>query len=370
MNYLKTDQEYVDRYDRITVERCRWSESSITPEIVKKYDKEKRNEEGLARASAAFNNLYVWFMAGERYSKKDEVIARWKAEDEGHDRFYENARGPEDIKCLACGRDLFVINKNLETSLDKPDRVLFMFECTSGHLPRRAFYDNREEWKYIKPLCSKCKYPIDRVDEDTDKMWKSTSTCLACGNVEVCEFEKAATKKEIPDLNYQKDRERFCSDKEGMKYVDWMRTAHELTAILDKQKEKENNKELYDAIAKVKRLKIIELEQLINPVLEEASYVRLNFKNPEITGNVIVSFTVHDVKQGREDRESCQDLQKLLNRMLADTNWRLMSDGVVYRLGMIEGRFKAYEKEEDLLKIFSKKRLLTDQELSRHQKFS
>ena len=36
---------------------------------------------------------------------------------------------------------------------------------------------------------------------------------------------------------------------------------------------------------------------------------------------------------------------------LMSTNWRLMSDGVAYRLGILTGRLRGYEREEDLLKL-------------------
>lgn len=339
----------------MNVERCRWAERAITPTDIKKHDKGNRNEEGLTRASKAFNELQLWFVVGEMYSKKEETISRWMRDDEAHDRYFEDAKAPTGIKCLACSRDMFVTHKHLETSLDEPDRVLFMYDCTLDHVPRRAFYDNGEEWKFDAPLCPKCSTALERKDEDSDTMWKSTSTCPNCGHVEVSEIERAVAKEEVPDPEYQKDCERFCSEKEGMKYVEWMRTAKELTAILDKKKEKENNKDLYDAVAKIKRLKIIELEQLIQPILEEANYTKLHFKDPEVARDVVVPFVVHDTKQGREDRASCQDLQKLLKKTLEVTNWRLMSDGVSYRLGMLEGRFRAYEKEEDLVKLVSNK---------------
>lgn len=47
---------------------------------------------------------------------------------------------------------------------------------------------------------------------------------------------------------------------------------------------------------------------------------------------------------------------KLIKTALSDTNWRLMSDGVSYRLGMLEGRLRAYEREEDLLKLVEKQK--------------
>lgn len=352
--HLKPHQHYVDRYDRVTVERCRWAEKTITADFVKKHMDEGKTEAELVRAAVAFNELHLYFMMGEMYSKKEATISKWMKEDEDHDRFFENAREPKDIKCWTCSRDMFVTHKHLETNLDKPDRVLFMYDCTLGHMPRRAFYDNGEEWAYEKPRCAKCRGEVERVDNDTEEAWKSTSTCLRCGHIETSEITKTV-EKEAEDPDYGKDRARFCSEKDGQKYVDWMRTARELTEVLQKQEEKENNKELYDEVAKIKRLKIIELEQLLVPILETADYTKLHFKDPEISRDVTVAFTVHDIRQGREDRTSCHDLQKIIKKSLEDTNWRLMTDGVHYRLGMLEGRFRAYEKEEDLVKLIEKK---------------
>ena len=36
---------------------------------------------------------------------------------------------------------------------------------------------------------------------------------------------------------------------------------------------------------------------------------------------------------------------------LEEINWRLMREGINYRLGILTDRFKAYEREEDLIKI-------------------
>lgn len=40
--------------------------------------------------------------------------------------------------------------------------------------------------------------------------------------------------------------------------------------------------------------------------------------------------------------------------MKADTNWRLMTDGISYRTGILTGRLRAYETEEDLLRLVKK----------------
>jgi len=351
--FLKRKQEYIDRYDKITVEECRLAEMTITPDFIAKHKKDRIDESELIRIATAANNLHVWFIAGEMYSKREETINRWMKEDEDRDYLFENAKPPIGIKCLICNNEMSVSDKHLETLLEEPDRVFFIYECPLRHLPRRAFYDDGEEWKYKKPRCIKCDTELEIVDSDIDEMWKSTSTCPKCGHIEVNEIKR---KTEEPiDPNFEKDRARFCSEKNCIEYITWTNRIHELDALLKKQKERDNNKELYDEVAKTKRLKIIELEQLLIPVLEKENYIKLHFGEPEIKKDVIVPFTVHDAQKGREEKISCFNLQKLIKNTLSDTNWRLMSDGVSYRLGMLEGRFRAYEKEEDLVKLIKNK---------------
>lgn len=75
------------------------------------------------------------------------------------------------------------------------------------------------------------------------------------------------------------------------------------------------------------------------------------FKTPEITKDVIVTFVVYEHRPDREDRASTYALEKLLRKTLRPTNWRLMTDGTSYRLGMLEGRLRGYEREEDLANL-------------------
>ena len=49
------------------------------------------------------------------------------------------------------------------------------------------------------------------------------------------------------------------------------------------------------------------------------------------------------------------DFEKLLRKTLKETNWRLMTDGASYRLGMLEGRLRAYEREDDLVNLIQQK---------------
>ena len=116
-------------------------------------------------------------------------------------------------------------------------------------------------------------------------------------------------------------------------------------------KEKEQHKDLYEKATKLKKLKIIELEKHLTFTLKKESYVQLQLGSPEIGKDVIVPFTIHDSNSKRDERESSSDLTKLIKKKLKGTNWRLMTDGVSYRLGMLSGRLRGYEQEEGLVKL-------------------
>lgn len=55
-----------------------------------------------------------------------------------------------------------------------------------------------------------------------------------------------------------------------------------------------------------------------------------------------------DSNSARTGDESTRPLEKLFKALLEGTNWRLMSNGLNYRLGYVSGQLKGYENEEDL----------------------
>ena len=354
--YLKPKQHYIDLYDSHTVSQCRsWLSHVLDPEYLKEQAKKhKMSEKEAAGVRGAVDHLYIYFHTGERYIKKEETIREWVARDEARDKFFETAKGPTEVTCLTCGRLMFESSKHMNIAINdkESDRVLFFYDCPLEHIPRRAFYDNGEEFKRERPLCPKCKSPLKEKDKVTKKKFVTLITCPKCDYSDKQEIERTATKEEKPDPDYEKDRARFClSDEEGAKFIESKRTMEELSKILEKHKEKEKEKDVYDAVADLKKLKILELEEMLAPLLEKEGYIKLQFKNPEITKDVVVPFVVYEHRPDREDRASTHDLEKTLRKALRSTNWRLMTDGTSYRLGMLEGRLRGYEREEDLANL-------------------
>ncbi len=355
--HLKPNQYYSDLYDKHTVEQCRWWEDHIpTIEDLKKDSKHKKlDEKELLRTSHAFNNVHMYFIKGERYLKKEETIKEWMERDRKRDELFETAEAPSSITCLTCGRLMFVTHKHLEFGgVDEHERALFMYDCPLDHLPRRAFYNNGEEFRHKPPACSECGASVVESDKKKAKKLIITRKCTRCGYVETSELDLSPTKlkKEEVDPNFDRDRQRFClSEKEGQDFIQGKENIKRMSKLMDDIEDRKKNKKVYDKVEKLKKLKITELEALLAPVLEKSGYIKLQFKNPEITKDVILPFIIYDQKADREGRASTYELEKLLRKTLKDTNWRLMSDGTNYRLGMLEGRLRGYEREEDLLKL-------------------
>ncbi len=358
MTYLKTKQHYDDLYDRFTVEEGRRivSRPLDVETIRKEIKKQKIDEKEAARAIIASKNLYLYFFKGDRYKKKEETIQEWMRRDEARDKFFEEAAAPEDITCLTCGRLMFVSTKHLNIGIDDEDTVLFFYDCPLEHTPRRAFYNTGEEFKRKVPTCPKCDTELKEKHKKTKTKLTTISTCPNCDykDTDVIDF-KEKPKEEDPD--FAKDRETFClSEKEGQQFIQDSIRMEQLGKLMDEIKEKEKNKDLYDAVASLKKLKILELEEYLAPILEKAGYIKLQFKEPEVTKDVFLPFIVYEHKSDREERASTYELEKLLRKSLKDTNWRLVTGGVSYRLGMLEGRLHGYEREEDLIKLMGKKK--------------
>ncbi len=355
IKHLKPRQEYVDRYDRMTVEDCRWRENFFKKDSEEsKTDLEKNMRKLVGDIGLYFDLLYTTL---KWYDEKEATVNKWMSDDQNKDQLLENTEPPEGIRCLKCHSLMSCSDKSIhDWSSDNRDRVLFMFDCPKGCVPRRAFFDDGEEWRIKPDLCSKCKTEFDRTSERVeDKKIVITKTCPNCQHVETEEFDLSA-KEEKPDPDYLKDRARFCLTKEEAdKKREEKWRAEEMGKLTERLKEDEKNKKVKEAIANIKKVTVTELEKMLAPICEGAGYIKFQTGAPDMGKDLFLPFTVQENKSERTEGASTHDLQKLLKKTLTDTNWRLMSDGISYRMGILSGRLRAYEREEDLLKLLDQK---------------
>lgn len=82
--------------------------------------------------------------------------------------------------------------------------------------------------------------------------------------------------------------------------------------LFDSWKERDEKKELYEDIAKIRKLTIVELQTL----LEKASYTKPEFEKPILEKDVIPGFSLQDAKSGRGDYDSRHMISKSTSKRL------------------------------------------------------
>lgn len=349
IKYFKERSYYNDLYDRQTVDECRQWERICKKDDGKPIDlgEGELTKEGRANFLNGMFEFTVHFIKGESYIKKEETIKEWMSRDKTRDDFLENTKPPL-VKCKTCFREMNFESKHLWGKND--DRILFLFACPNGCLPNGAVFENGEEWVREPDLCPKCKAEMTRTSEEKEEKITTTYKCSSCGHTIIDKFDALPKKKEI-DPDFEKDRARFClSMEEGLKFIQEKHNWEELDKIIKKEEEKKENKELYDKVDQIKKLSIPQFKEYVINLLKIEVYINLIFEKPEMGPVVSLGFSIED-PTSQQEYDSRLKLSKILKKGLEETNWRLMSDGISYRLGVLTGRFRVYEKEEDLVKL-------------------
>lgn len=239
--HLKPRQHYIDLYDRHTVERCR-----STEKLFEEKDDPLPKKKGVSKKQAAAVNEYAqkWylkFQTGERHLNKEKTIREWMDADEKRDYLLENTPAPEGIRCLTCRNLVKPSSKYLWWHADdKPDRVLFMYDCPNKCLPHRAFFSDGEEWRTKPHLCPRCNVALETKEEDDGKKVLTARTCPKCKYTESDEYVWSVKKEEEFDPNFATDRDRFClTDEQGREFSDFKFNLEQMAKFADEWKEQE-----------------------------------------------------------------------------------------------------------------------------------
>lgn len=291
--------------------------------------------------------MLLYFEKGDRYLKKKEGIAKWMERDREKDKRVELTESFSHILCPVCKKEMELVSKDLiETA--SINSVLFLYQCSKCD-NRRAFCENGKEYEARPDKCPKCDADIVKSHKKTKTSIITISTCPKCKYIDKYVYDLKEKKKEV-DLNFEADRRRFCvSEEEGREYMCAVDNINGLEKVMKDIEERKKNKDVYDQIAKLKKLPIGEIKRMMTEVLKKDDYGDLQFDKLDMGRFVSVSFTAQDNKLERNEHDSRYKLKQIINNVLTDTNWRLMSDGVSYRMGYVSGKIRGYEGEEELL---------------------
>ncbi|OGJ67716.1 hypothetical protein A2947_03305 [Candidatus Peribacteria bacterium RIFCSPLOWO2_01_FULL_54_110] len=347
--HLQEQSYYEELYDRHTVEDCRWYEEP-RPMSKEENDAKKGLTPGQIQWGHDFVTDFLLFQcAGDRYLRRAEMINEWMERDGQRDAMLERARTPL-IRCPSCGRAMDCVYKHLDYDIDnKRSWVEFILACQPCKQSKRVL-ENGEEIPEKPSLCVKCKKEVELSTRKKNGKEYLVNTCKNCGHIEetlsVLDREKKEpTQEDIERFEY--DKKRFClTSTQGGRYKHWIEGMKRMGEV---KKEQEANVEYYDKLAEVKKLTIAGLEKMLKKAVKKVGYDDLRITMPAPTDReIVINFSVRDLKDNREEYESTKTLQKTIAGSLDNTNWSLTSDGPHYRLGLLSGRICGYESEPDL----------------------
>jgi len=361
--HLREREQYEDRYDGATVYIARLDMKAFLGFRDKWLDKMPENKENEYRNTWHLNHIYMMMVGNklvDRYNAREQAVLAMMAEDEARDEQISSVRLTSEPHCEHCDKTgLRITDKMLmHHEGHEEDDVLFMLKCP--HCEKNtACWEDGSLWERRHIKCPKCQ---SVMEEKSNHRGEVITTTYVCPNCQHTYKDKLDLKhEEKPEgLDYEENRRIFClQDEEIFKeHREGKYRFEDLIRLGKEMKEKEDNKHIYDAIKEMKKPKIAEIVPLLQPVLEKTGYIEFSLDKPEIGKDVFVGFNCLDTKSDRSDYDSKKVLEKLVRKALEDTNWRLMSDGVSYRLGYLNGRIRAYEREEDLKQLVMNTRKL------------
>ena len=356
MDYLKDKKYYEDLYDLHTIEICiDWVKLALKKcKEDKAFDKFPKEDK--IRGKNILIELPLYYQKGERYRNREKTINEWIEKDKIKQDKYDETKEPDGIFCKECNWAMKLEGKSLYDFSDEPLRMLFFFECPNCH-KRRGIFDDGTEYKSKPRFCPKCGDELEISYKKENEVSIFTEKCKSCDYKleDKTDFklydERQKKRKERQEYLLNKYREECClTPEKGENYVS---SQNQLKYAVDRLKESEK-KEIdprYIKARALKKLKVFDLQKLLKETLEKAKYIELSFDKPEITRDVIIPFSVQESDTSKSDYDSQNNLKKLIKKTLEDTNWRLMSDGISQRLGILSGKLRGYENEEDLIKI-------------------
>jgi hypothetical protein len=346
--HLKDPSYYEEMYDKFTVDWCRRFEE---PRAISDDELKELKEFSLSQIQWCHDlvtDSVIFQEVGDRYLRKEETIQGWMERDKRRDQMVERARAPL-IRCPSCGKAMECVYTDVRSDIDSDREWLEFFLCCKPCKQGKDVYENGSEVPRKPVLCEKCKREVETDIKKKNGKRYYIETCKHCGHVEetlssIDEKKKEPTQEEIE--RYEYDKKRFClTDQQGQRYRAWKESMKHLD---DQKKEQEANAEFFDKFAEVKKLNIAGLEKLLKPALKKAGYGDFHITMSPPAQQIILNFSVRDMEEKREEHDSRKTLKKTIEGILENKNWALTSEGVSYRLGLLDGRIRGYESKEDL----------------------
>lgn len=332
--YRKSDQYYIDLYDRMTIDSLKEKEA-----ILQKAEHDLDQREKTENLSKTIALAITFSESGVQAAKnKRPTIQHWIEQDERKDRLVEKHPIPPAPYCKLCKANM----KFFDYDFINDDYDLnFIFSCGKGTMHNQILLSNGQPYQAPTRYCPYCNGEINTDVKKTKYKITCKESCTKCtwSDVIVFDLPKPADRK-IQPIN-EDDRKKYCTDFIGRR--DFIEDLKAITSLTPDEDITYNLKD-------IDKINLPEVEERLTKVIESKGFIKLRFDQPKISGNVIIKFSVQDPTD-RSAEKSIKTLKKTISDELFPTNWRLMTTGINYRLGYLDGQVKGVDLREDLIKL-------------------
>ena len=340
---------YSDLYDRVTVERCR-EHKKLVEEQIEAIDPNDPTAKAKKIACAHLLHLTLYFISGDRAVEKGSAIKKWLDRNQELALFKEQAQPRRGIRCLRCSKEMNFSSKTLYSLERGKERVLLFYDCPLGCMPRRAFFNDGEEFVSKPKSCEKCSSPVQEDDSRSGDIVTITLICKNCGHSKIETLELGSKSKEEPliDDDYARDRLLYCLSAEATgKYISERANLDHFADLVKRMETKKQEEEKRVSVPPVEMLNIAGLQARIKPRLESRGFVQLECSNPENNKKgLLVTMAVQDSVPARKEKNALKDFcAEML--VLDGTNWKFIKSSMNYSLGVISVKLRGFKNETD-----------------------
>jgi hypothetical protein len=351
--YLNDKSYYEDLYDKHTIQECRdWQRHVLEDNLPEKAKAWPREDQ--LRLAAIVIDVPTYSIKGERYLKREETIKRWIQRDQEKDEFVASHPAPTAY-CPGCNQKMELMVCELDSNIDDSKlRMIFLYKCKSCN-EKKGLYSDGTPYIFKLDFCPKCHKEWEQKYAKTKTKITTFSHCPHCGYKEEDTLDLDQKFEEEIDPDFETDRAKYCmTEKEGHEYQNHKATLPDIRKWQEESDRREKDEKYYEQVKKLKELTIAELSDLLSKELIKTDFKGLTITNTEVKKDLIVSITVQDTRHGRAEWDSRSALKKEINRLLENSNWKLMTEGVSYKLGLLSGRLRGLDNEKELVKMIKK----------------
>lgn len=345
-------QRYEDIHDRQTIEECLRVERFMDRSLAKIANDDLKRSEKIMAIYAA-RDIAVFYTAGERAKQKSTHLEKWIERDRKEQERLDATIPQKNVPCLKCSA---VLSFDLKTSWSTGDqeRVLLFYSCPNKCLPKRAFFDDGEEYHSEPILCCRCEGSTKLTSERKGSLITSIWTCQECGYKDIDEYDTNKPIIKDPPIN-EELRQKYCLDADRMReYLDSVQNLKDIEGFMNRIKSEEEDTETNNRMDTLKRLRVIDLQILLEERLVSIGMTKIELSSPVHDRGFRLKISMLDADSARGDYDSKRLVSKTLKEALITTNWRLVSSSLESTLGALSGELIGYTTDDDIRKLIER----------------